>query len=95
MKGGHRLSHIHPSGWLSGVFYIQCPQGADPDEGAIEFSLHGYGYPVLDKNHPRHRHRPKNGDLVLFPSSLFHGTVPIKMEEERLIVAFDLVPLAG
>ena len=95
VKGGHRLSHIHPSGWLSGVFYIQCPQGADPDEGAIEFSLHGYGYPVLDENHPRHRHRPKNGDLVLFPSSLFHGTVPIEMEEERLIVAFDLVPLAG
>ena len=93
VKGGHRLPHIHPSGWLSGVFYIQCPQGSNIDEGAIEFSLHGYGYPVLNDAYPRHQHRPRSGDLVLFPSSLFHSTVPIETEKERLVVAFDLVPL--
>ena len=92
IKGGHRKPHIHPSGWLSGVFYIQCPRGGDKDEGAIDFSTWGYGYPLINKNYSRHRHRPKNGDLVLFPSSLFHGTVPIHTDEERLIVAFDLVP---
>ena len=77
---------------ISGVFYIHCPTSGDREEGAIEFSLWGYGYPILDEHYPRTRHHPKNGDLVLFPSSLFHGTIPIHTHEERLIVAFDLVP---
>ena len=92
VKGGYRIPHIHPSGWLSGVFYIHCPTSGDREEGAIEFSLWGYGYPILDEHYPRTRHHRKNGDLVLFPSSLFHGTIPIHTHEERLIVAFDLVP---
>lgn len=93
VKGGHRLAHIHPSGWISGVFYLQCPeQISHEEEGAIEFSLWGYGYPVLDENYPRKLHCPKNGDLVLFPSSLFHRTIPHQTDEDRLIVAFDLVP---
>ncbi len=92
LKGGYRTSHIHPSGWLSGVFYLRVPELGNREEGAIEFSLRGYGYPVLDENYPRKRHCPKNGDLVLFPSSLFHGTIPFHTDEERLIIAFDLVP---
>lgn len=95
VKGGHRLAHIHPSGWLSGVFYIRCPDAGDRGEGAIEFSLWGYGYPVLDETYPSKRHCPKNGDLVLFPSSLFHHTVPFHTDMERLVVAFDLVPVRG
>lgn len=92
LKGGYKTTHIHPSGWLSGVFYLQCPEMGDREEGAIEFSLWGYGYPVLNESYPRKRHYPKNGDIVLFPSSLFHGTIPFHTDEERLIVAFDLVP---
>ena len=32
------------------------------------------------------------GDLVLFPSSLFHHTVPFKSNEERVTFAFDIIP---
>ena len=93
LEGGYKTPHIHPSGWLSGVFYLQCPELGDQEEGAIEFSLWGYDYSVLNENYPRRRHYPKNGDLVLFPSSLFHGTIPFHTDEERLIIAFDLVPM--
>jgi hypothetical protein len=37
-------------------------------------------------------HRPQKGQIVLFPSSLFHRTVPIKADEERMCVSFDLHP---
>jgi Putative 2OG-Fe(II) oxygenase len=29
---------------------------------------------------------------VLFPSSLFHRTIPFNSDEERICVAFDLKP---
>jgi hypothetical protein len=91
-KGGYQDEHIHPGGWLSGVFYVQVPEFRDEEEGAIEFGLWGYDYPILDKNYPRERYPPKNGNIVLFPSSLFHRTIPFYSDEERMCVAFDIVP---
>jgi hypothetical protein len=41
---------------------------------------------------PRRIVRPKEGHLVLFPSSMWHGTVPFEGGNERLTVAFDVVP---
>ena len=60
-------------------------------EGAIEFGLQGYGYPVIDEGYPRRLYQPLDGDLVLFPSSLFHKTIPVIKDVERCVIAFDLV----
>jgi hypothetical protein len=35
---------------------------------------------------------PKVGDIVLFPSSLFHRTIPFESNEQRICIAFDLKP---
>ena len=61
-------------------------------EGAIKFGLHGYDYPIKNEELPFKVHQPVNGDLVLFPSSLFHETIPVKQELERCVIAFDLLP---
>lgn len=90
VKNGYHTSHIHQTGWLSGVIYLKTINHPDSDEGAIEFGLHGYDFPIIDKNYPRKIHRPKRGDIVLFPSSLFHRTIPFKMDTERSTIAFDL-----
>jgi len=90
-KQGHQKSHIHPNGWLSGVFYIKIPNQLNKNEGAIKFALSGYDYPD-DENLPNFIHSPKIFDIVLFPSSLFHGTIPFSSQEERQVIAFDLVP---
>lgn len=92
LKGGHQMEHMHPSGWLSGVFYLQVPKLSNREEGAIEFGLWGYNYPILNESYPRKRYYPKNGRLVLFPSSLFHRTIPFDSNEERISIAFDLIP---
>ena len=91
-KGGYQTEHIHPGGWLSGVIYLRVPKASNNEEGSIEFGLWGYNYPILDENYPRKQIKPKNGDLVLFPSSLFHRTIPFHSDKERVCIAFDLVP---
>jgi len=35
---------------------------------------------------------PELGQLVLFPSYFWHGTLPFHSEQPRLTVAFDVVP---
>ena len=92
LKKGHQTEHIHHAGWLSGVLYLQVPKFSDQEGGCIEFGLWGYDYPVLNKNYPRKRYYPKNGDIILFPSSLFHRTIPFHSNEERMSIAFDLIP---
>ena len=32
------------------------------------------------------------GSLCLFPSSLYHYTIPFEVEEERIVLAFDVMP---
>ena len=91
VKNGHQVSHIHPNGWVSGVIYLKTIENPNETEGAIEFGLHGFNYPVLKHDHPKKLHQPNNGDIVLFPSSLFHQTVPVIQDAERCVIAFDLV----
>ena len=38
--------------------------------------------------------RPEVGQLVLFPSYFWHGTLPFHSAQPRLTVAFDVVPTA-
>ena len=90
-KGGLLEPHNHPEGWLSGVFYLKMPP-AKSNEGCIEFSLYKKDFPILSPDYPRELYKVKEGDLVLFPSSLFHRTIPFYSDEERLCIAFDLIP---
>jgi tetratricopeptide (TPR) repeat protein len=92
LKGGHQGSHIHPKGWVSGVLYLKTIVDPVANEGAIKFGLHGYDYPISDKELPSKVYQPVDGDLVLFPSSLFHETIPVRQSVERCVVAFDLLP---
>ena len=89
LKNGHQKSHIHSSGWVSGVFYLKTVESPQEHEGAIEFGLHGYDYPIKNEDYPRQIYQPCNGDIVLFPSSLFHQTIPVLKDVERCVIAFD------
>ena len=90
---GHNIPHHHPSGWLSGVFYLKIPPTTNKNEAGIEFSLHGDEYKIINKNIPKKNIQPKVGDLILFPSSLFHKTISFKSKEERVCIAFDIIKI--
>ena len=96
-QGGHLSAHIHELGWISGAVYLAMPTPkAGSVEGAFEYGTHGDDYPINPpKNHtsfPVANVMPKVGDIVLFPSSLFHRTIPFNSFEERICIAFDLKP---
>ncbi|PCJ32826.1 MAG: hypothetical protein COA90_01720 [Gammaproteobacteria bacterium] len=93
-QGGHLNSHMHEDGWISGALYLALPQNkAHEHEGSIEVSTHGDEYPKKHDNFSIKQIAPEVGDIVMFPSSLFHRTVPFTADEERICVAFDLKPM--
>lgn len=90
--GGYHLNHIH-NGWISSVYYVEVPEiAADTAEkqGWLKF-----GEPPVDLGFGdsiRRLVQPKPGRLVLFPSYLWHGTVPYDSQEPRMTIAFDALP---
>lgn len=92
-RGGYVDRHIHEVGWISGAVYLVLPKDKkDPTEGCFEYGLHGDNYPQKHNNFPVGIATPHVGDIVLFPSSLFHRTIPFNSNEERICIAFDLKP---
>ncbi|CAG1022716.1 partial TPR repeat-containing protein YrrB, partial [Patescibacteria group bacterium] len=91
-KGGHLTSHIHEEGWISGCVYLQLPDKNGASEGSFEYGTDGDEYPRLHDNFPIQIVDQHVGDLVLFPSSLFHRTLPFHSNQERICVAFDIKP---
>lgn len=88
--GGHHAAHFHSEGWASSAYYARLPditRDDAGDEGCIAF-----GAPPVDWNlglGPRRVVRPRVGTLVLFPSFMWHNTVPFTAAGERLTAAFD------
>lgn len=87
---GYQSPHIHTSGWLSGVVYLKVPPSLGRGEGAIEFSLEGQN--SSDATLPKYAHQPEAGQIVLFPSSLHHRTIPFSTDTDRVVISFDLLP---
>jgi uncharacterized protein (TIGR02466 family) len=93
-KGGHLTSHIHEDGWISGCIYLKLPQNkVHETDGAFVYGMDGDDYPRQHDDFPSHIALVQVGDIVLFPSSLFHRTIPFNSDEERICVAFDLKPM--
>ena len=94
-QGGHLSAHIHEIGWISGAVYLAMPS-SNGVEGAFEYGTHGDDYPIVAPktqiDFPVGHVMPNVGDIVLFPSSLFHRTIPFNANEERICIAFDLRP---
>lgn len=86
--GGRNVPHTHPMGWLSSAFYVSLP---GDDAGALAL---GTPPPELGLDlSPRRIVPPRAGRLVLFPSTLWHSTLPFR-SGERLNIAFDVVTAA-
>lgn len=91
-QGGYLTSHIHEEGWISGCVYLQLPDKCGGHEGSFEYGTDGDDYPRLHDDFPCRIVDQAVGDLVLFPSSLFHRTIPFQSDQERVCVAFDIKP---
>ena len=89
---GHHSNHVHPMGWISSALYISLPLGVGQSEGSDQAGWLTLGAPPRELGldlAPFRSVEPKPGRLVLFPSIMWHGTVPFA-SGERLTVAFDV-----
>ena len=92
--GGFQEPHNHPSGVISGVYYVQLPaapdDGGEPQQGAIEFGSPPDQIP-LTKSPARRRVQPEEGLLLLFPSYFWQRTLPCAGDKPHISIAFDIV----
>ena len=89
---GFHVNHIHPMGWISSCYYAGVPD-AVADEGAKQGWIK-FGEPDFESGLSfRRAIQPQPGRLVLFPSYMWHGTIPFRSAQKRTTIAFDVVPL--
>lgn len=93
-SSGNHVNHIHPEGWISSAYYIALPPSVaqheteDDTAGCIQF-----GQPPSELGldlPPRRVIHPRVGYLALFPSYMWHGTVPFEDSHSRITIAFDM-----
>jgi tetratricopeptide (TPR) repeat protein len=84
---GFHSNHVHPAGWLSSAFYVTLPETIEGHAGWLKL-----GEPQAELGldlAPFRYVEPRPGRLVLFPSTMWHGTEPFEAGE-RMTVAFDV-----
>ena len=91
MKNGGKIKpHIHDYGWLSGSIYINVPTKKLKNSGDLVVSLSDN-----ERNFNNTKYSKivsvETGSLCLFPSSLYHYTIPFSSDERRIVLAFDMI----
>jgi tetratricopeptide (TPR) repeat protein len=91
---GYQIAHIHPEGWVSGVYYVSVPKRlcGGPGDGTLVLGAMEMEGLSIDPPWGIREISPAPGRLVLFPSYLPHATIPTKSTDERICIAFDVEP---
>ncbi len=92
-SSGFHTNHVHPMGWISSAYYVSLPDALEDQttrQGWLKFGESHLG--LGDEDRAEHFVKPQVGQLVLFPSYFWHGTVPFESSTDRLTIAFDVVP---
>jgi uncharacterized protein (TIGR02466 family) len=92
-RQGHQISHIHPSAWLSGVYYSKIPDAIHTDDlrkgGWIEFGRPSDDFNMITEPEIK-LIKPEEGLMLLFPSYFYHRTIPFDYQDTRISIAFDI-----
>ncbi len=87
---GYHACHTHPMGWISSALYVSLPDTTHMGTAPAGWISFGTPPPELGLDLKPYRViEPIAGRLVLFPSTLWHSTVPFA-DGERLTIAFDV-----
>jgi hypothetical protein len=88
---GYQPNHVHDRGWISSAYYVSVLPSEKPrDPHAGYLKLGEPNRPAAGCG-PEKFIEPEVGKLVLFPSYMWHGTVPFE-GSERLSLSFDVLP---
>ena len=94
MESGGKLSpHMHDNSWLTGSIYINIPTKLERDSGNLVLCPHDQCDHSKDQSGKFRIIEVETGMLCLFPASLHHYTIPFKAKENRIVLAFDVIPV--
>lgn len=93
---GKMVPHIHTSGWLSGVYYVDVPDVVNDERagqaGWLRLGPARHDIPMTREPIVRSL-KPETGLMYTFPSYIWHETVPLPAgSRQRLCYSYDLQP---
>lgn len=94
-NGNYNKPHVHPNSALSGVIYVMC----DDNTGNIRFDSNSLmeHYPINTFNSnlftDNIEYQPKIGDVLIFPSWIYHSVLPNNSSNDRISIAFNVTQL--
>jgi hypothetical protein len=91
-SGGKLTPHMHDPGWITGSIYINVPPKSKIDSGNLVLCLGDQEHVLGENKKQQSIIDVVTGTLCLFPSSLHHYTVPFEEKEDRIVLAFDVIP---
>ena len=93
-KNSYNVKHNHQNCYLSSAYYIKKPENSgditfyDPKESKT------YRFPEVEKHTNYSAEsvtiKPEEGDLLIFPSYLYHDVGVNLSDEERVVVSFNI-----
>ena len=94
--GSYNTTHIHTDSFLSGVFYIMCPENSGSiifeRQAQDQYVLGTYSRNNLDKIAATHwKYTPKQNMLLLFPAWIPHSVEINNSDKERISISFNVV----
>lgn len=92
IDGGYHTNHLHRGGWISSCYYVRLPRAVS--DGKERQGWITFGQPDFESSLPiRRTIQPEEGQLILFPSYTWHGTLPFQGTAPRTTIAFDALPV--
>jgi tetratricopeptide (TPR) repeat protein len=91
-NGGALRPHMHENGWISGSIYINVPPKLNINDGNLVVCIEDDALLSEGQDNKKNIIDVSTGSLCLFPASLLHYTIPFESDEERIVLAFDVIP---
>ena len=91
----YNKAHVHPNSIISGVYYVKVPKnsGSIVFENSSDPSKYLHPEDVIEFNEVNSSSweiKPKEDELLLFPSWLKHEVMPhLNLKEDRISIAFN------
>jgi tetratricopeptide (TPR) repeat protein len=95
-NAGFHTNHVHPEGWLSLCTYLDVPPSINKDDPtqAGWLKLGETALSVDNAEKPDRTICPEEGLCVIFPSFIWHGTIPFSADGgHRMTLPCDIVPV--
>ena len=93
-KGTFNKSHNHPGSYLSAAYYVKAPK----DCGNIHFydpnEIKKFNSPAIENltelSTSGFSIKPEEGNLLIFPSYLYHDVGKNLSDEDRIVISFNV-----